>query len=358
MFSQNFFEALINWNQQTANWYDKARQAGEVLEQVATAQPGATETEVIASYDKITVRRFINPAASKSRKRGQLPLLISYALVNRYTVADLQEGKSLVSKLLAKGIDVYVIDWGYPNPADRYLDMDDYVNAFIGFAVDAVCQHCKVKQINLLGICQGGTLSLCYTALHPEKIKKLVTMVTPVDFHTQDDQLSFMVRDIDIDQAVRVLGNIPGSALNRNFNMMQPISLNVKKWLDAPEALLDAKNAAFFLRMERWINDSPDQAGQMYLEFISNFYQHNKLVKGTMSIDGVKVDLGQITQPVLNVYGLKDHLVPPASSKALAKHVGSKQYQEMPINTGHIGMYVSGAAKETPGGIADWLMGA
>ena len=356
MFKQDFFNTLGTWNEQAANWYNQVQRAGEVLQEVADSQPGETPNEVIASYDKISVRRFQAPAGAKKTRKKQLPLLISYALVNRYTVADLQAGKSLVARLLEQGIDVYVIDWGYPNPADRYLDMDDYVNSFIDFAVNAVCRHCQVKSINLLGICQGGTLSLCYTALHPKKINKLVTMVTPVDFQTEGDQLSFMVRDIDVEQAVRVVGNIPGSVLNRNFNLMQPMSLNVKKWLDAPEALLDAKNAAFFLRMERWINDSPDQAGQMYLEFISSFYQHNKLVRGEMYLDGKQVDLKNITQPVLNVYGLKDHLVPPASSKALGKHVGSTDYQELPINTGHIGMYVSGAAKEAPIDIAKWLV--
>ena len=355
MFTQDFFNTLGTWNEQAANWYNQVQRAGKVLQEVANSQPGETPNEAIASYDKISVRRFQAPAGAKKTRKKQLPLLISYALVNRYTVADLQEGKSLVAKLLEQGIDVYVIDWGYPNPADRYLDMDDYVNSFIDFAVDAVCRHCQVKSVNLLGICQGGTLSLCYTALHPEKINKLVTMVTPVDFQTEDDQLSFMVRDIDVEQAVRVVGNIPGSVLNRNFNLMQPMSLNVKKWLDAPEALLDAKNAAFFLRMERWINDSPDQAGQMYLEFISSFYQHNKLVRGEMYLDGRQVNLKNISQPVLNVYGLKDHLVPPASSKALGKHVSSTDYQELPINTGHIGMYVSGAAKEAPTEIAKWL---
>ena len=354
MLSTQFFTSLNSWHQQAAQWQDQAARAGAILKEIADAQPGATATEIIASYDKINVLRFV-ASEGKANKGKRIPLLISYALVNRYTVADLQSGKSLVQQLLANGLDVYVIDWGYPNPADRYLDLDDYVNAFLDFAVDAVRSHCRQSQIDLLGICQGGTLSLCYTALHPEKIRKLVTMVTPVDFHTKEDQLSFMVRDIDIGQAVSVMGNISGALLNRNFNLMQPLSLNVKKWLDAPEALQDAKNAAFFLRMERWINDSPDQAGKMYQEFIENFYQQNRLVQGSMSIAGVPVKLGNITQPLYNVYGLKDHLVPPASSRALQQHCGSKAYDELPIKTGHIGMYVSGAAREVPAKIASWL---
>ena len=79
------------------------------------AQPGATATEIIASYDKINVLRFV-ASEGKANKGKRIPLLISYALVNRYTVADLQSGKSLVQQLLANGLDVYVIDLGLPQP--------------------------------------------------------------------------------------------------------------------------------------------------------------------------------------------------------------------------------------------------
>ncbi|WP_445245066.1 alpha/beta fold hydrolase [Microcoleus sp. OTE_8_concoct_300] len=44
----------------------------------------------------------------------------------------------------------------------------------------------NLEQINLLSICQGGTFSLCYSSLYSEKVKNLITMVTPVDFHIID----------------------------------------------------------------------------------------------------------------------------------------------------------------------------
>ena len=62
-----------------------------------------------------------------------------------------------------------------------------------------MCAHLGVDRINLLGICQGGTFSLCYAALHPERVANLVTMVTPVDFHTPDNLLTRWIRHVDID---------------------------------------------------------------------------------------------------------------------------------------------------------------
>jgi Poly(3-hydroxyalkanoate) synthetase len=64
-----------------------------------------------------------------------------------------------------------------------------------------VRQRHELDAINLLGICQGGAFSLCYTALHADKVKNLITMVTPVDFHTPDNMLSHWCRNLDVDRS-------------------------------------------------------------------------------------------------------------------------------------------------------------
>ena len=58
-------------------------------------------------------------------------MLIAYGLIGRYTMADLQEDRSLVRNLLNLGVDLYVIDWGHPSRADRYLTVDDYVEGYL-----------------------------------------------------------------------------------------------------------------------------------------------------------------------------------------------------------------------------------
>jgi polyhydroxyalkanoate synthase subunit PhaC len=68
------------------------------------------------------------------------------------------------------------------------------------------------------------------------------------------------------------------------------------------------------------------------------------------------VDLRRITQPVLNIYASKDHLMPPSASVPLARLVGSADYTALAIEVGHIGMYVSARAqREVPSKIAAWL---
>ena len=319
---------------------------------------GATPKEAVYAEDNIVLYHYL-PVVEKPFK---IPLLISYALVNRPYMVDLQEDRSLVRGLLADGIDVYLIDWGYPQRGDRWITINDHVNSYIENCVEVLRERHDVDQINLLGICQGGTLSLCYSSLHPDKIKNLVAMVTPVDFSVRDGLLNvwsgcaYGPQSMDIDMMVNALGNIPGDFMNFGFLMLKPFQLNVEKYIGMADVLDDEAKLINFLRMEKWIFDSPDQAGETFRQFLKDFFQQNKLIKGEFQLDGETVDLKNITMPVLNVYALEDHLVPPASSIALEKYVGTKDYTAKAFPVGHIGMYVSGKVqKDLPPLIAKWL---
>ncbi|MDH2435083.1 class III poly(R)-hydroxyalkanoic acid synthase subunit PhaC [Pokkaliibacter sp. MBI-7] len=325
----------------------------QTIQQIRDIDVGANPKECIYQEDKLTLFRYSSPI----KKKVKTPLLIVYALVNRYYMVDLQHDRSLINGLLSAGIDVYLIDWGYPDPADRYLDLDDYVNGYIDNCVDEVLKDSKQPKLNILGICQGGTLSLCYTALHGEKVKNLITMVTPVDFHTEDNLLSHLAREVDTDLAVDTYGNIPGVVLNDAYNSLMPMRLGIQKNLGMPANLESHDKALNFLRMEKWIYDSPDQAGEAFRQFIKQFFQQNLLIKGEAKIGDDIVDLAKISQPILNMYATHDHLVPPSASVALKDYVSTEDYNEFAFKAGHIGIFVSGRAqKDVPEAIYDWLL--
>lgn len=321
-------------------------------------QIGTTPKEAVYQEDNIILYHY-TPTVKKPFK---IPVLIVYALVNRPYMVDLQENRSLVRNLLAEGMDVYLVDWGYPQKGDLWLTIDDYVNGYINNCVDFLCHKHKQKSINLMSICQGGTLSLCFTALHPEKVKNLITMVAPVDFHTCDGMLNlwsgcaYGSDSMDVDLMVDALGNIPGDFMNFGYLMLKPFQLNVEKYLGMADILDDEAKLINFLRMEKWIFDSPDQAGETFRQFLKDFYQGNKLIKGEFQLGGQRVDLKNITMPVLNLYAEQDHLVPPASTIALEQYVGTDDYTVRSFPVGHIGMYVSSKVqKDLPPTIAKWL---
>ena len=148
-------------------------------------------------------------------------------------------------------------------------------------------------------------------------------MVTPVDFHTEDNLLSRWVRKVDVDRMVEVLGNVPGALLNAAFIALMPLRLTVRKYAGLADIADDRAALENFLRMERWIHDSPDQAGTAFREFIHGFFHENRLLKGGLEIGGRPVDPRAITCPILNIYARQDHLVPPAASRALEGLTGS-----------------------------------
>ncbi len=320
---------------------------------IGDLETGCTPTEVIYREDKLTLHRFSGPLATR---RNPIPVLIVYALVNRPYMADLQEDRSLIRGLLHAGLDVYLIDWGYPDRSDRFLTLDDYLNGYLHRCIDEICQRHALDRINLLGICQGGTFSLTYAAMHPDKVEHLIAMVTPVDFKTPDNTLSNWVQHIDVDLVVDTMGNIPGEVLNGSFLALKPWRLTGQKYLDMVDILDDPAKIKNFVRMEQWIFDSPDQAGETFRQFIKWYYQDNGLINGTIEIGGKKVDLRNVTMPVLNVFAEQDHLVPPSSSKSLKDYVGTKDYSELSFPGGHIGIYVSGRSQKTvPPTIGKWL---
>ena len=108
--------------------------------------------------------------------------------------------------------------------------------------------------------------------------------------------------------------------------------------------------------MEKWIFDSPPQAAAALAQFVRWFYQENRLARDTLEIGGRAVKLRDIRQPVLNLYATQDHIVPPAAAAAMEHCIGSEDYESCAIDTGHIGMYVSRAAREViPTRITSWL---
>ena len=324
----------------------------QTLREVGNFDYGATTRQEVWRDGKTVLYRFIGEKAPTAK----VPLLLSYALVNRPYMVDLQEDRSLVKGLLALGEDVYIIDWGYPDRSDRFLTLEDYIERFIGGAVDHLRASHGVDAINLLGICQGGAFSLCYAALNPEKVRNLVTMVTPVDFHTEDNMLSNWTRGMDVDLFVDTLGNVPADMMNFCYLTLKPWRNFVQKYVGLVDILDDRKAVEDFLRMEKWIFDSPDQAGEAFRQFVKEFYQGNGFVEGGINIGGREVHLGLVEMPVLNVYAENDHLVPPSASKPLKDLVGTGDYSELSFRGGHIGIYVSGRAqKQVPTAIHDWL---
>jgi polyhydroxyalkanoate synthase subunit PhaC len=343
---------------------EKLFKAGKLLSAIKDqdVDVGATPKTLVMRRDKVELFRYEPLTEQKVRT----PVLLAYGLIGRYTMADLQEDRSLVRSLLRQGLDLWLVDWGQPNRTERWLTIDDYVDDYIHAAVERVSRETGHDRITLLGICEGGVFTTCYAALHPDKVKGLVLTITPIDFHADRDDpdthhgfLNLWTRSLDradIDRLVDTYGGLPGEFMSSVFSLMTPMRSLTKYNIDLIDVIDDEAKLMNFLRMEKWLADRPAHPGEAAKQWLKDLYQDNKLVKGEFMLSGRRVDLSKLTAPVLNVFALNDHIIPPTCSRALGNHVGTKDYSEIELPGGHVGLFVSSKSQGSLSkGISAWL---
>jgi len=317
----------------------RVSKASEVLQAQLNTELASTPYEIVYEEDRVKVKHYFRNENAENKLK--VPLLVVYALINRETMLDLQPDRSVVKTFLEGGIDLYMVDWGYPKRKDRFLTINDHVNGYMNNIVDFIREKHNVPKVNLMGICMGGSFCVMYSAQHPDKIKNLVTTVTPSSFDTDKGLLHVWMKDIDVDGLIRTFGNIPGDLMNFGFLLLNPARLMIDKYVGFMENMDNKDFVENFVRMERWIFDSPDVPGETFRQFVEDGYKRNLLIQSKMYLGGKRVDLKKLTMPLLNFYGEYDHLVPPEACNQLTSAVGSRDVEDVCLETGHIGIYVS-----------------
>ena len=174
------FNEFIDLSTKMNNTYKSLKTIDEV-------EIGITPKDLVWECDKVKLYRYRRDTPAKTN----IPVLVSFAIMNRHDVLDLQADRSLMKKLLDEGLDIYIMDWGYPTMADQYLTMEDYILGYMNDAVDFIRRTNKVKKIHKMGICQGGLFSMIYASIYPEKFQTLTTYVAPYDFQNANCNMLF-----------------------------------------------------------------------------------------------------------------------------------------------------------------------
>ena len=313
---------------------------------------GSTPAELVYQEDRVNLR-YYRPEAP----RLKTPLLLVHGLFNRETLLDLQPDRSIIRNLLKEGLEIYLVQWGDPTRRDQFLTVDDHVNGYLDNLVDFIRRRHGTAQVNLMGVCMGGTLGVIYAALHPEKIKNLIMTVAPTHFDTPKGLLNIWLKEVNVDRLLDTFGNLPGTLVNTAFLLLNPPRLFLDKYLSFLENMDNKEFVENFIRMEKWIFDSPDVPGETVRQLLKDLYQENRLIQNRLEVGGRLVDLAQVTMPLLNIYGQYDHLIPPEACEILTQVVGSRDSRDIRLDTGHIGIYVSARfQKEIIPEIAQWLL--
>jgi poly(3-hydroxybutyrate) depolymerase len=104
----------------------------------------------------------------------------------------------------------------------------------------------------------------------------------------------------------------------------------------------DAEFVRRYAEFQDWFTFTRDLPGAMYLWAVEHLFLRNRLVRGTLEIDGRPVKLGAITCPVNLLAGAEDHITPPDQVFALADHVGTAPGKVTKLLTsgGHLGLFM------------------
>jgi polyhydroxyalkanoate synthase subunit PhaC len=305
---------------------------------------GATPADVVHRENKWSLLRY------RARPEGvayATPVLLVPSLINRHYVLDLQPGKSVAESLVARGHDVFIIDWGTPGPEDRLLTLDTIADTYIGRALRVAAQHGTRGKAHVLGYCLGGTLAVLHAAVRPARVATLTALAAPVSFH-DEGLLSLWTRaeGFDLDAMIDATGNVPWQLMQGAFQMLRP-TLPLSKAAHVIDRAWDDEFLDGFFAMEAWGNDNVSFPGEAYRRYIGALYRADGLMNETFTLSGRPVRLRDIACPTLAVTFAHDNIVPEASAAPLLERIASTDKERVHLPGGHVGAVISRKALAT-----------
>ena len=293
-----------------------------------------------------------HPAA---RKRGARAVLVVPSLINRWEVLDLTAEKSLLRAMAAEGLRPYLVDWGTPDADERRFDTTAYVRR-LERALAFVTRRAR-RAAAVMGYCMGGTLTVAMTARQPRKVAGLALLAAPWDFHADKTGHAFLL------SAGPMLAKLADTAGELPVDILQTLFWSLDPWLAVKKfgrfLGMDQQGAPAreFVLLEDWLNDGAPLAGPTARDCLVGWYGDNLPGTNKWVVGGKRILPSKIKRPALVMIPSGDRIVPPLSAAALVDPKrGLKNATRLDVPLGHIGMMVSGRARElcwTP--LIDWL---
>ncbi|VVM96727.1 Poly(3-hydroxyalkanoate) polymerase subunit PhaC [Pseudomonas fluorescens] len=309
------------------------------LEYLSTPAPAVGMTPKTLLHRRGTLSLYHYHATSDEIYR--VPLLLVMATTNKAAIFDLAKGQSLIEFLLARGYDVYVMDWNAPTREEAHLTLEHYVLDFIPDCIARVQKDSGVEDITLIGYCMGGVLATLYAALHPGgPLKNLVCFTTPIDW-TKMPLVGH--RHFKAERLIDATGIVPAQTVVKVIETHRPagrIAGKVRLW----DNMWNDDYVKGYRRMASFGSETLPLPGAYFRQVSQQLAQRNGLYEGTLRIGGKAVDLKKIEVPLLHVIAKYDSLVPPECAQPLVAGVGSRDKEELMLAGGHVSLVAGPAA--------------
>lgn len=279
------------------------------------------------------------------------PLLLVYSLINRPYIFDLRPKRSMIEFLVNNGFDVYLLDWGDPQPEDAYENLSDLINGTLNRAVSFILKKYNQTSLNMLGYCMGGTFASLYTSIYPEKINKLTLLTTPLS-RAEGGLLQKIGEKLDIGKAISSTGLISGRELKMFFNSVKPAGIIKKErdfWLNNQEE----KFLDHFLPVEKWSNDTPNVPAKVFSDFIDICFNHD-LSKESVNVGNKIADFKNIKCEVFSIAAEHDWIIDKSAVSTVKEVMPNAKNQTYLLAGGHIGLVIGRPALEIWNKIKDF----
>ena len=283
------------------------------------------------------------------------PLLIVPSLVSKSYVFDLEPGNSFVEFMLARGFDVFMVDWGTPDEVESSNTLETYCDRYLPDVVKAVRAESGAAQVTMFAYCFGGVLALLYAAGHAaDPVRALAVMATPVDF-SHMGAMTRLLRRVDPEHLVDDTGNVPAEVVRDAFKIVQPTG-EVAAYASLWQNLWKDEFVASHQLMTHWATDHVPFPGACFEQTARLLGRENLLVKGTVPLTRHTVALRDIRVPFLAIVAENDQYVSPDAAGHVASLVGSHDATEMRLDAGHVGLLAGRSAhRRNLPPIAGWL---
>jgi polyhydroxyalkanoate synthase subunit PhaC len=271
-----------------------------------------------------------------------VPLLLVPPMINKYYIADLAPGRSLVEYLLQQGQQVFVISWRNPEAEHGSWGLDTYAEAILS-SLDTACAVAESEQAQMLAFCGGGIAGACaagYLAANGEldRLAGLTLGVCVLDNEQAGVPSAFVNRDI-ARAALAVSarkGYLDGNALAELFAWLRPNDLIWSYVVN--NYLLGQRPPAFDILF--WNQDTVRLAAGLHRDFIQIALDNPLVEAGALELLGSPIDLGQVTVDSYVVAGIADHITPWENCQRTTRMLGGDTRFAL-STSGHIAAIVN-----------------
>jgi polyhydroxyalkanoate synthase len=284
------------------------------------------------------------PQSSKVRER---PLLLTPPMINKFYIADLAPGRSMMEYAVKAGQQVFAMSWRNPTERHADWDLDTYAGAVLE-ALDAVEAVTGADSTHVMGLCAGGiVLSTVVAHLaatgQQDRIAGLTLGVTVLDQHNAGTTGAFMGQNTALAATAESArkGYLSGRSLAGVFAWLRPNDLIWNYWVS--NYLMGKKPPAFDILF--WNADTTNMPAGLHRDFLRLALDNSLTEPGKATVLGTPVDLSQITVDTYVVAGIADHITPWQNAYRTVNLLGSPPRFVL-STSGHIAALVNPPGNE------------